>query len=184
MQTNTRRPDRRERATWERWGTRANWRAWVEDDARPGGVGRAERERIFWERVASGGARIARPERIRRTGPRETAAATPDRSRTEPEPESQGEGAREGLEMAVVTLLTVVVFGLGWATLESEGVVGAGSATGYDAGRAHADAASEPRSHGVGLPIETEAMKGELGGTSDWSSGARTRSFPSGPVAP
>ena len=75
--------------------------AWIEDEDRPGGVGRSERERVFWERVASG--RVRTRSNVERKSQRLGATG----------------GWAESLEMAIVTLLTVVVFGLGWATLET-----------------------------------------------------------------
>lgn len=72
--------------------------AWIEDRERPGGIGRGERERVFWERVASG----RRPARAR-------------------DEEVEGGSVWESAELAIVTLLTVVIFGLGWVTVELEG---------------------------------------------------------------
>ncbi len=77
----------------------------IDDKQRPGGIGRAERERIFWERVASG----------------QRAAEIRDNS-------ASG-GAWESVEMAIVTLLSVVIFGLGWVSLE---LGGAETGVGYD----------------------------------------------------
>jgi hypothetical protein len=97
--------------------------AWVEDSKRPGGVGRAERERVFWERVASGRRSLAPGNSQgtrRRDAPRDT--------KTEIRPESGWESAR----VAVVTMLTVIVFGLGWVSLELESATGASDAKGYD----------------------------------------------------
>ena len=81
------------------------WIEGLDEMRRPGGIGRAERERIFWERVASG----------------RRVAETRDRS--------AASGAWESVEMAIVTLLTVVIFGLGWVSVELEG---AQTGVGYD----------------------------------------------------
>lgn len=90
---------------------------WIAAEDRPGGVGRAERERVFWERVASGRSTVA----------------------TKPPKESRW----ESLQLAIVTWLTVVVFGLGWVTLELEIAIGEAGpapafgreeASGYDGG--------------------------------------------------
>jgi len=65
-----------------------------DDERRLGEIDRAERERIFWERVASG---------------KPTAEIRDD---------SGPSRAWESVEMAIVTLLTVVIFGLGWVAVE------------------------------------------------------------------
>lgn len=68
--------------------------AWIQPDRQTAGLGRSESERMFWQRVASGG------------------TSAPGR----------GSALQESAELAVVTLLGVVVFGLGWAALEIESV--------------------------------------------------------------
>jgi hypothetical protein len=78
---------------------------WIEDSARPGGIGRGERERVFWERVASGRA-SGRPQRSA-DDEKEIAC-------------SLTESPWESAQLAVVTMLTVVLFGLGWVSLELE----------------------------------------------------------------
>ena len=76
-----------------------------DDERRLGGIDRAERERIFWERVASG------------------------KPAAEIRNDSGASGAWESVEMAIVTLLTVVIFGLGWVAVE---LGGAKTRVGYD----------------------------------------------------
>jgi hypothetical protein len=76
-----------------------------DDRPRRAGIGRAERERIFWERVASG------------------------RRAVEIRDNSAASGAWESIEMAIATLLTVVIFGLGWVAVE---LGGAEARVGYD----------------------------------------------------
>lgn len=76
---------------------------WIEDEKRPGGIGRAERQRVFWERVASGRPRHGGEQAAPAKSARQTKYA-------------------ESAEIAIVTILTVMVFGLGWATLELDGV--------------------------------------------------------------
>ena len=115
---------------------------WIEDDHRPGGVGRSERQRVFWERVASGRppVRPPVPPPVPAPVPAPMTISTP-RARSPRQPESleasqipesrrnqersgsqaNAEGRWASVELAVVTMLTVVVFGLGWATFELEG---------------------------------------------------------------
>ena len=94
---------------------------WIEADARPVGIGRAERERAFWERVASG-----------RSAPRPSRSACRE----------DAEGPWESAQVAVVTMLTVVVFGLGWVTLELEDVP---RVTGYDWSAGLSDSTATPQ---------------------------------------
>jgi hypothetical protein len=105
-------------------------KAWIEDSKRPSGVGRAERERVFWERVASGRPTLGRPP------PRRKAAATrPEGLKASERGGNRGEDHAkdrrehcgenresrwESLQLAAVTMLTVIAFGLGWVTLELE----------------------------------------------------------------
>jgi len=91
--------------------------AWIDDERRPGGIGRAERQRIFWERVASG-----RPHSFARSSLAEPANSA-DRSPDYPQDaEIESEGPWESAQLSLVTLLTVMVFGLGWVTFELGGV--------------------------------------------------------------
>ena len=104
---------------------------WIEDGDRPGGVGRSERQRVFWERVASG--RPPATISTHRAGSHETSK-TPESqenrersgadahssSNSNSNPDSNCEGRWASAELAVVTMLTVVVFSLGWATFELE----------------------------------------------------------------
>jgi hypothetical protein len=99
--------------------------AWIADSERPGGVGRAERERVFWERIASGRRSPARrePQRsIRQHAPGTETEKAPVRV----------ESPWESAYLAVVTILTVVVFGLGWANFELERATGVEDAKRYD----------------------------------------------------
>ena len=81
----------------------------IEAPARLRGVDRAERQRLFWERVATGHRKPRMPWK---------------RSHPYPSAWAVSSGSSESLELALVTLLTVMVFGLGWATLELEGIRG------------------------------------------------------------
>jgi hypothetical protein len=116
--------------------------AWIEDDRRPGGIGRTERERVFWERVASG-----------RRSPDKAVGGNSNRNPGGGSSENE-EGRWESAQLAVVTLLTVVVFGLGWVTFELERVTGSAR---YDAGD-HDSAAA--LAHAVPAYALTDAISG------------------------
>jgi len=113
--------------------------AWIEDSERPGGVGRAERERVFWERVASGRKSPAR-EKSRRGARQDAPSSGQDADRAadqvaEPIAEEaplRSDSPWESAYLAVATILGVVVFGLGWVSIERERATGVENSTGYD----------------------------------------------------
>lgn len=114
--------------------------AWIEDHLRPGGVGRSERERLFWERVASGG----------QSGPARAVEVAPAEQAPAREP-AKAASPWESAEVALVTLLSVVIFGLGWVTVELERLDAVGDASGSQ----WASAATAP---GVGVEVAPQAI--------------------------
>jgi len=105
---------------------------WIEDSKRPGGVGRAERERAFWERVASGRKSPGRTKSRTRTARDASLAERAERAERAETAPKERESRWESAYLALVTMLTVVVFGLGWVSFELERATGAEDATGYD----------------------------------------------------